>query len=390
MLTLLKEALSDSLFYNEKATPADLPPSHISAVSLAKVLFALPTRPAADALVRSFFVRVYPIHPVVDALTFQSEYETFWEWARLGDLYPPSKLVEDPTFTCLLFAVLYAGASGISSSRWTDGPPTLRYLDRETTISQLKTACADSLSACRHSEHPTLNTLVGSILLHAFTQIQSSTEDALFIAKSIRLAQSMGLHQENKMPELDSTRVHRRQIWWHLVWLDVQSSLASSLPTCLGNSALGAVQMISAPENSAVKLLAIGRYEAARLQNQLMHQFQNVASQNAGQISQDTVKDLLEAARSLGCLIDTLLVKIPEFRDAEDIFPVDLMDASPESNFALYQDEGKAPTLIGAWARTSLFLLKLEVAIMLKKLLLGPLDSISSQRPWNRYVSFHI
>ncbi|KAJ5390009.1 uncharacterized protein N7496_001077 [Penicillium cataractarum] len=379
-----REALSDGLFYDEKTTPSDLPPSHISAVSLAKVLFVLPTRPAADALVRSFFVSVYPIHPVVDTLTFQSDYEAFWEWARSGDLYPPPKLVEDPTFTCLLFAVLYAGASGISLSRWTDGPPTLRCLNRETTISQLENACADSLSACRHSEHPTLNTLVGSILFHVFAKIQSSTDDALFIAKSIRLAQSMGLHQENNIPDLDSTREHRRQIWWHLVWLDIQSSLASSLPTCLDNSALGGVQMISAPENSAVKLLAIGRYEAARLQNQIMHQFQNVASRNKGEISQETVKELLEAARSLGRLIDNLIAKIPDFKDPKDIFPDDLTEASPESHFALYQDEGKAPTLIGALARTSLFLVKLEVATMLKKSLLGPPDSISSERPWNR------
>lgn len=386
---MLKEVLSDSLIYNEKPTPADLPPSHISVVSLAKALFALPTRPAADALVQSFFVSVYPIHSVVDTLTFQSDYEVFWAWARSGKLYTPPRLVEDPTFTCLLFAVLYAGASGISSLRWTDGPPNLRYLDRETTVSKLKSACADSLAACRHSEHPTLNTLVGSILLHTFTKIQTSTEDALFVATAIRLAQSMGLHQENNMPNLDSTREQRRQIWWHLVWLDVQSSLASGLPTCLRYSALGGVQMISAPEHSVVKLLAIGRYEAARLQNQLMHLFQNTATRSGGQISQEMVKDLLEAARSFGHLIDNLIVKIPDFEDPQYLFPDTLTRANPETHLALYQDQDDGPTLIGAWSRTSLFLLKLEVAIMLRKLLLGPPTLISSHGPWHRYVAFY-
>jgi hypothetical protein len=212
-------------------------------------------------------------------------------------------------------------------------------------------------------------------------------EDALFVATAIRLAQSMGLHQENNIPNLDSTREQRRQIWWHLVWLDIQSSLASGLPTCLGNSALGGVQMISAPERSVVKLLAIGRYEAARLQNQLMHQFQNTATRIRGQISQETVKDLLEAARSFGHLIDNLIVKIPEFEDPQHLFPDSLTKASPETHIALYQDQGDGPTLIGAWSRTSLFLLKLEVAIMLRKLLLGPPTLTSSHGYWNRYVA---
>lgn len=384
ILTLVKGTLNDAFFYDEKPTPDDLPPPHISAVSLAKVLFSLPTKPAADALVQSFFSSVYPIHPLVDTSTFQIEYEAFWAWAQAGDLQPPARLVQDPTFTCLFFAIFYSGASVISSSTWTDDSSALKDLGRQSTINQLKIACSDTLSACRHSEHPTLNTLVASILIHEFSKKGSSNDDALFTTSAIRLAQSMGLHRENDVPDLAPTREQRRQIWWHIVWLDVQSSLASGLPTCLGNSAIHGVQMVSAPEDSAVKLLAVGRYEAARLQNKLMCLLQSDASCNAGQIPQEKVIELLGAGKSLGHLIDTLIAKIPIFEDVEDILPGYLREASLKTHLALYQDKGKAPTLVGTWAIASLLLIKFEVAIMLRKLLLGAPDLVASYVPWNR------
>lgn len=390
ILTFVKERLNDTFFYDEKPIPDDLPPPHISAVSIARALFSLPAKPAADALVQSFFISVYPIHPLVDISTFQIEYEAFWAWAGAGDLQPPARLVRDPTFTCLFFAIFYAGASVISSSTWTDDSSALKDLDRETTINQLKTDCSNTLSACRYSEHPTLNTLVGSILVHEFSKKGSLNEDALFITSAIRLAQIMGLHREIDVPDLAPTREQRRQIWWHIIWLDVQSSLASGLPTCLGTSALDGVRMISAPEDSAVKLLAVGRYEAARLQNKLMSLFQTDTSCNADQISQEKVIGLLGASKSLGHLIDTLIAKIPIFEDDEDILPGYLREASPKTHLALYQDKGKAPTLVGTWAIISLSLIKFEVAIMLRKLLLGPPDSVSSHVPWNRYVLSHL
>lgn len=390
ILILRKESLSDDFFYDEEDTLADLPPPHISAVSLAAALYSLPTKPAADTLVQSFFVSVYPIHPLVDTSSFQSDYEDFWKWARAGDLHPPAKLVHDPTFTCLLFAIFYAGASVIPSSAWKEATCVLRDLDRGTTITQLKTACSDSLSACRHSEHPTLNTLVGSILIHILSENESSMEDALFIASVIRLAQSMGLHQENGLPDLDPTREQRQQIGWHIVWLDVQSSILTGLPPCLGDSAVDGMQMTPVPENSVVKLLAIGRHEAARLQNKLMCQFQNASSWNAGRIFQAKVTELVDATKTLHRVIDTLIAKIPSFDGAEDELPAQLMEASPKTQPTLYQDQFEAPSVIGVWARTSLLLVKLEVVIMLKKLLLGPPDLTSLYVPWNRYVPSHI
>lgn len=271
-----------------------------------------------------------------------------------------------------------------------DDSSVLGGLDPKKAITQFKNACSDSLSACRYLEHPTLNTLVGSILLHTFKQTESSTQDALFIATTIRLAQGMGLHRENNLPDLDSTKEQRRQIWWHLVWLDIQTSLANGLPTCLADNPLDVVQMISAPDSSPTDLLAVGRYEAARLQNKLIYHFQNATSRTGGQISLQKVTELVDAGKSLGRLLDSLIARIPASQNVEDILPVNLKEASPKTHHALYQDKCKSPSVIGALARTSLLLLKLEVTIMMRKMLLGPPDSISHDVSWNRYVSFYI
>lgn len=385
----MKESLSDKFFYDKVDTPADLPPPHISSASLAKTLFLLPNKPAADMLVQSFFVSVYPVHPLIDTSIFQSNYEVFWEWARAGNLRPPAELVQDPTFTCLFFAMFHAGASVIPASTWMDNS-SMRELDRVTTITQLKIACSDSLSACRHSSHPTLNTLVASILIHLFSENKSSMEDTLFISSAIRLAQSMALHQENNMPDLDPTREQRRRIWWHIVWMDVQSSLSSGLPTCLGDSALNSVQIIDSADNSVVMLLALGRYEAARLQNELMCLSQNASSRNTGQISQKKVIKLLGAMRLLHSRIDTLMAKIPSFDCAEGGLPAYLVEASPRTHLPLYQDCREGPRIAGEWARRNFLLVKLEVAIMLRKLLLGPPDLTFSHVSWNRFVPSQI
>lgn len=385
----MKESLSDKFFYDEVDTPADLPPPHISSVSLAKTLFFLPNKPAADTLLQSFFTSVYPIHPLIDTSTFQSKYEVFWEWARAGDLRPPASLVQDPTITCLFFAIFHAGASVTPASTWMDDS-SLRELNRGTTITQLKTACSDSLVACRHSSHPTLNTLVASILMHLFSERESLMEDTLFISTAIRLAHSMGLHQENDMPDLNPTREQRRRIWWHMVWLDVQSSLSSGLPTCVGDNTLNAVRMISTPDNSVLMLLALGRYETARLQNELMCGSLNASSRNAGQISQEKVTKLLDSMRLLHSRIDTLIAKIPSFDCAEDVLPAQLREASPRTHLALYQDRHEGPSIIGEWARRSLVLAKLEVAILLRKLMLGPPGLTSSHVPWSRCVTSQI
>ena len=85
--------------------------------------------------------------------------------------------------------------------------------------------------------------------------------------------------------------------------------------------------------------------------------------------------------------IDTLMAKIPSFDCAEDVLPAQLGEASPRTHLALYQDRREGPSIVGEWARRSLLLAKLEVAIMLRKLVLGSPGLTSSHRLWSRCVT---
>jgi Fungal Zn(2)-Cys(6) binuclear cluster domain./Fungal specific transcription factor domain. len=227
-----QERLTDSMFHDDNDQP-DLPPSHISVTLLAKSLHLFPTKHASDALVQAFKVGVYTIFPLINIQKFRSDYDSFWAcFDPNRAMTSPSSLVQDPTFTCLNFAVLFAGASVATESAWS--VPELKGIERKGMIDRLEKACHDSLAACKYTEHPTLNTLAASLLVHHFTK-HEPLAGAAFIASIVRLAQSMGLHQDH---EEDNAliRESRRRIWWHVVWYDVQTSLATGLPTCCGDA----------------------------------------------------------------------------------------------------------------------------------------------------------
>ena len=134
-----QEKLNDAFFCDKHDEPADLPPSYISFVSMTKSLFALPNKPVCEALLNSFMVGVHPVHPVVDEMVFRSKWGEFWEWCGEDVLHTTTRLIQDPTFICLLFAILLVGASAAPESTWEIR--ALQGLDRGETISQLRTAC---------------------------------------------------------------------------------------------------------------------------------------------------------------------------------------------------------------------------------------------------------
>ncbi|KAJ5693140.1 hypothetical protein N7462_002563 [Penicillium macrosclerotiorum] len=373
-----------------KKRPSGMPPPHISSVSLAKTMGLLPTKPVSDTLVRSFFVSVYPIHPVLDISTFQSDYDAFWAWSREGSLVPPPKLVDDPTFFCLLFAVFYAGAFVIPAAIWEKYPPPLNKLDRNTTIEQQKTACSTSLDACQATEYPTLNTIATSILVQTLSSSQSTLGHGLFVATTIRLSQSLGLHREIEAAEFQSSHHYRRRIWWHVLWLDIQSSIATGLPPCYENDKLAVLLMVSAPpKRSAVMFYAIGRYETARLQSSILKEFQSAFSPNSSgehKIPVDSITRHLDAIKSLHSIIDGLITKIPAYDTTEGLVPASWTNASPQTHPTLYEDNSDNPGILGIWVKSMLSFIKLEAMLMLQKLLLGPPESTSSRAYWPRTI----
>lgn len=371
------------------------------------LLRSLPTKPVSDALLETFFLAVWPLVPLLHPPSLQADYDEFWDWCRNSEsALPSAKLRDDPTLICLLFAVLYCGASAAPAASWTH--PNLQDLQKETTVSHLKSAYTTSLSLCQHLEHPTLNTLVSTLLTTPFLDRPFQPMCSLVhISTTVRIAQTMGLHREGTWSALSSTdKEIRRRVWWHIVWLDVQSSISTGLTPCCGNEALEAVSMVEihheessdiparrSPRTASVTngpsvaiLYAIGRFQTARLQARIVAHLQSAQGP-----TQDGFGELATDAKELQRKIDSLIARVPTQGIPEKGYiPSRLANASPSTHPSLYKDDASQPTVFAAWVRIMLTLTKSEISILLQKPFLAPPDSTNAQsrKSWTRYELF--
>lgn len=398
---------ADFLDENRNAQP-DLPLPHIAAADLANLLKSLPPKPICDIFLQVFFVTVWSLTPLVHPTTLRTDYDEFWEWCRNSETaMPPVKIVDNPTFVCLLFAIIFCGASAASAATWT--LPLLQTLQMETITNHLKSAYTASLSMCQYLEHPTFNTLVSTLLTEPFMDRPSEPiQNQLSLSTTVRIAQTMGLHCESTWSALDPvTREMRRRVWWHIVALDVKSSISTGLPLCCGKDMQERVSMItftrdeeigdisstSSPPAESLKLgesaamiYAIGRYETARLESKIV-----ISLQNAQGLKHKDFSELVTATKQLHQRLDDLIAKIPtEGFPARGFIPSSWKKASPQTHPALYKDDTTKPTVFAAWVRIMLTLLKFEVAILMQKPILQTRkrEKPHELRIWMRYVIF--
>ncbi|KAJ5186746.1 hypothetical protein N7449_011510 [Penicillium cf. viridicatum] len=400
-----KESLSDDFFDENRHAYPDIPLPHISSTGMFNLLRSLPTKPVSDALLETFFLAVWPLVPLLHPPSLQADYDEFWDWCRNSEsALPSAKLRDDPTLICLLFAVLYCGASAAPAASWTH--PNLQDLQKETTVSHLESAYTTSLSLCQHLEHPTLNTLVSTLLTTPFLDRPFQPMCSLVhISTTVRIAQTMGLHREGTWSALSSTdKEIRRRVWWHIVWLDVQSSISTGLTPCCGNDALEAVSMVEthheessdipaghSPRTASVTngpsvaiLYAIGRFQTARLQVRIVAHLQSAQGP-----TQDGFGELATDAKELQRKIDSLIARVPTQGIPEKGYiPSRLANASPSTHPSLYKDDASQPTVFAAWARIMLTLMKSEISILLQKPFLAPPDSTNAQsrKSWTSMV----
>lgn len=402
---VVQESLSDDFFDENRNAQPGLPPPHIAAADLANLLKSLPSKPVCDIFLHDFFVTVWPLTPLVHPATLQADYDEFWEWCRnSGTAMPPAKIVDNPTFVCLLFAILLCGVSAVPAIMWASA--SLQNLRKETIANHLKSAYTASLSMCRHLEHPTFNTLVSTLLTGPFMDRPTEPmQNLLSLSRTVRIAQTMGLHSESTWPALDPiTQELRRRVWWHIVSLDVQSSISTGLPLCCGNvnqdevsiitllphEKIGNCYSIPSPPveflksgESAAMIYAIGRYEVASLQSKIITSLQS----KHGLIGEGLRG--VTAIKQLHQKLDVLIAKIPtEGFPARGLIPSSWEKASPLTHPSLYKDDTTKPTIFAAWVRIMLTLLKFEVIILVQKPIL---QSRTHEKPhelrtWMRYA----
>ncbi|KAJ5951547.1 Transcription factor [Penicillium vulpinum] len=391
-----KEGLSDDFFDENRHAHPDLPLPHISTMGMFNLLRSLPTKPVSDALLETFFLAVWPLLPLLHPPFLQADYDEFWDWCRNSDsALPADKLRDDPTFICLLFAVLYCGASAAPAASWAYS--NLQGLQKETTVSHLKSAYTTSLSLCQHLEHPTLNTLVSTLLTGPFLDRPFEPMRGLVhVSTMVRIAQTMGLHREGTSSALSRVdKEIRRRVWWHIVWLDVQSTISTGLPPCCGNDSLEAVGMVNihneepsdipaglspctdsvTSRQSVAMLYAVGRFQTAHLQARIVAHLQSAQGP-----TQNGFSELVTDAKELLKEIDSIIARVPTQGIPErGYIPSRLANVSPFTHPSLYKDDASQPTVFAAWTRIMLTLLKLEIAILLQKPFLPPPDSTNEQ-----------
>ncbi|KAL3459026.1 hypothetical protein BJX64DRAFT_207888 [Aspergillus heterothallicus] len=382
------ESVSDDFLNDSQDADPVLPPPHVSSFGIIKLLRSLPTKAVSDALLDAFLCAVWPLAPLVSRHTLQADYDKFWDWCAKTDTnLPPDQISDDPSFFCLLFGVLYCGACTVMPDGWTAGG--LRGLEKESITNRLKGTYESSLTICQHLEHPTTNSLVSMLLTGPFLERPDEPMRAsLFVSTIVRLAQSMGLHRDGALwSELDSRdRDIRRRVWWHIVRLDVHSSISTGLPSCIRSEQLARMCTVADPSNQQAQtgsiaiLFAAACSEAAHLQSRVVECLQG------GRLTHMRLEELLTGSRGLQQKIDALITRIPSLGVPEKgLIPSRLGNTSPITHRSFYSDDAVEPTVLGAWTRIMLTLMKLDVAILLQKPCLPPPNSLDPQscKAWN-------
>lgn len=230
-------------------------------------------------------------------------------------------------------------------------------------------------------------------------------QNLLSLSTTVRIAQTMGLHSESTWSALDPiTRELRRRVWWHIVSLDVESSISTGLPLWCGQVKQDEVSIItlslhekisncySIPSppaeflksgESAAMIYAIGRYEVARLESKIVAILQS----EHGLFDKGLTGVI--AIKQLHQKLDVLIAKIPiEGFPARGLIPSGWEKASPLTHPSLYKDDTTKPTVFAAWVRIMLTLLKFEVTILAQKPILQTRkhEKPHELRTWMRYV----
>ncbi len=391
--------------------PENVPPAHIDVSGMANLVTMMPNKAICDSLFGSFYLMVHPVHSLIHLPTFRTDYNNYWQWCRNSDIsMPDNKLLSDPTFLCLMFSVLYCGATASPPELWSTGK--LQGLQKEKTVENLRKTFSASLKMCQHLQYPTLATLTSSLLAHSCTESNvGHLEDLGFAHMTVRIAQSMGLHRDGSSFGLDPISCEmRRRVWWHVVWLDVQISMTHGSQVCLGTSESDSnVAMVSEISDldlssrmislasrstspppgptSVAMLLTQARCETAKFKRSLATSFQSGAH-----IEQTQLDHLLSAAKSIQARLDHIIERIPSEGLLKDgSISSHIANASPQTHEWLYSDSIGEATVWGTWARLMIVMYRTEVAISVQKPFLERADSRRKQQKsmWNRYVIIH-
>lgn len=174
----------------------------------------LPPREVCQLFFEGFLQRIHPIIPVCHVPTLKREYADF-----MSNLSPDSSAKT----LALVLAVLYTGAA-------TSGPVNKSYSDAIYEIYERIFSLVDFASYHVRNTPASIRFLQSYIIMDTFRASQFAPFFAFgSLPQAIRFAQSLRLHLDQKKGSPVEIEVKRR-IWWHLVFIDIESTIATGLP----------------------------------------------------------------------------------------------------------------------------------------------------------------
>ncbi|KAL7952236.1 hypothetical protein V8C34DRAFT_299774 [Trichoderma compactum] len=198
----------------------------------AGVLGSLPSKKLCDVLLHAFLLGVRPLLPLLSVSNLKARYLAFWAQRDALDDPGGDKMNDNElSFVCLLWCLLFAGAVSASPAMFSEA--SFRVVDRAAFKKKLGAKAKEAIEVCcgRDLQFPSLDGLVASLILyHCDCTMDPMVDEPPFIARCLQAACRLGLHREaalTAMPPWDA-EIGRR-VWYTLLEMEVMASIRCGL-----------------------------------------------------------------------------------------------------------------------------------------------------------------
>ncbi|RDW85024.1 hypothetical protein BP6252_02614 [Coleophoma cylindrospora] len=174
----------------------------------------LPSRGAADRLIKQYFEAVHPIAHIVHKPTFEREYNSFWDEISLG--IEPTNSVQTIVFAAMFSGVVSMDEANISSDFG---------VSKESLVDNFKLGAETALARANFLRTTRLETLQAFVMyLIPLCRAEVSRAHSVLVGAAIRMAMCMGIHRDGDNYGLSPLETHIRRLVWHqLLFLDIRT-----------------------------------------------------------------------------------------------------------------------------------------------------------------------
>ncbi|KAI6777786.1 uncharacterized protein J7T54_001395 [Emericellopsis cladophorae] len=343
---------------------------HRRQFSLARFVGCLPSKRMCDVLLRAFLVGVRPLLPLLSVSNLEARYHAFWaQKDALSDTANGVKANDNElSFVCLLWCVLFGGAVSASPAALSD--VSFRVVDRMAFKKHMGAKAKDAIQAAcgRDLQFPSLDGLVASLILyHCDWTMDPMVEEPPFIARCFQAACRLGLHREAALIAMPSCDAEiGRRVWYTLLEMDVVSSIRCglSLSHCGMESSFDTREPRNGPDDLASTITAA--------QCRMTHVLRRILERSrGGDGSARPDSDLAAAIEQFDSFVDEAAAQLP-VRGLPERGQISsqLLGANPLTHAELYLENTREATVLNAFCRIRLRMMKYTVSIAFNRMFL--------------------